>query len=105
MSSWLSYLNPLNWPKDISQSFISQLEHGLLYIFSLILNSILGAISSVFGILMDALNGIMSMIINTAISLGPLALPVFAIVIAVVLGAAYIGFGFARDMPVVGAYV
>ncbi|EQB70180.1 MAG: hypothetical protein AMDU1_APLC00071G0004 [Thermoplasmatales archaeon A-plasma] len=103
--SWLSYLNPLNWPKDITGSFLSQLEHGLLYIFTLVLNSILGAMSSVFGILMDALNGIMSMIINTAMSMGPLALPVFSIIIALVIGASYVGFGFARDMPVVGAFV
>lgn len=102
--SWLSYLNPLNWPKDISHSFISQLENGLLYIFSLILNGILNAMSSVFGVLTGLLNAIISMIINAAISLGPLALPVFAIGMAAVMGAAYLGFGLMKDMPVVGAF-
>ena len=55
--SWLSYLNPLNWPKDLSKSFISQLENGLLYLLALVLNAFLTVINSIFSILISSFEG------------------------------------------------
>lgn len=102
--SWLSYLNPLNWPKDLTNTFLSQFEHAMLYVFTLVLNAILGVFSSIFGLLMDLFEGTISMLIDAAISLGPFALPLFFIGSAAVIGAGYLGFRLFKDMPVVGAF-
>lgn len=100
----LSWLNPLNWYHDITSTFLSELEHGLEYLYSLVMQAILTATSSIFGIITTALNDVLEALVDLAIFLGPLALPVFAIVVALVIGIAYIAFGFVKDMPVVGAF-
>jgi phosphotransferase system glucose/maltose/N-acetylglucosamine-specific IIC component len=84
---------------------MQQLENGLLYIFSMILQAILGLISSVFGILMGAFQSAVMMMVQASESLGPFSLPVFIIGTAVVICAGYLAFALAKDTPVVGALV
>lgn len=105
--SWWNYggnWNPLNWPGDISKSFIHQVEGALGYIISLILTSFLGIINSLFGIGMTLFEGTLSKLISVAISMGPLALPVFAIGSSAFIGGLYLAFGVVKDLPVVGAF-
>ena len=102
--SWLSYLDPLNWPSDLSHSFMSQLEGGVIYLLTLILNSFLTIINSIFGWIMTAFEGVISMLVSVAIASGPLALPVFSIGITLLLGGAYVVFGALKDVPVVGSF-
>ncbi|MGP6221074.1 hypothetical protein [Caldiplasma sukawensis] len=103
--SWLSYLDPFNWPADLSNSFISQLEAGLLYVLDLVLNSILGIFNSIFGWLMLLFESLIGDLIDTAISIGPLALPVFVIGFVCIVGVAYVIFGGIKDVPVVGDFI
>lgn len=102
--NWLSYLNPLNWPKDLSNSFMSQLEAGIRYILTLILNSFLGMVNAAIQPLMSAYEDIVNLFVNMATAVGPFALPVFTVGMAAVIGAAYLGFGLMKDLPVVGSF-
>lgn len=103
--SWLSYLDPLNWPSDLSHSFVSQLEGGLLYILDLILDSILGLFNTIFGWLMTIFEGTISDLVDAAITMGPLALPVFVIGFTALVGGSYVIFGVVKDTPIVGDFV
>ena len=103
--SWLSYLNPLNWPSDLSQSFVSQLESGLLYIVTLLLNSFLVLSNSMFSILINTFESILGAIISLAESLGPFGLPIFVIGTTILIGTAFLSFQVAKDVPVVGSFV
>ncbi len=103
--SWLNYLNPLNWPSDLSSTFVSQLENGILYLFALVLDGLLtltGAfMSTIIGIIEITVGGI----ISAAADLGPLGLPIFVLGIVGILGFTALAFKAAKDMPVVGAFV
>lgn len=101
----LSWLNPLNWGKDLQKSFISEVEHALLYIFTLILNEFLTVFSTISGWGMDVANSTFSVIASAAIALGPFSLPVFSIMLAAIIGSAYIAFATMKDMPIIGAFV
>lgn len=103
--SWLSYLDPLNWPSDLSHSFISQLEGGVIYLLTVILNAFLGIFNTVFGWLMTAFEGVIGDLIDAAIAMGPLALPVFVIGFTALIGVSYVLFGLVKDTPVVGDFV
>ncbi len=105
MAWWQSPWLPWNYPKDLSNSFMQQLQNGLLYIFSMILQAILGVISSLFGLLMDAFQSVVMMMVQASESLGPFSLPVFIIGTAVVICTGYLAFALAKDTPVVGAFV
>ena len=102
--SWTSWLNPLNWPKNISQSSVSQVENALLYIFTLILDGILSIISSILGILMEIFQSFVTLLVNTSVSMGPFSLPVFVIGSAAMISSGYLVFEVVKDMPVVGAF-
>ena len=84
---------------------MQQLQNGLLYIFSMILQAILGVISSLFGLLMDAFQSVVMMMVQASESLGPFSLPVFVIGTGVVICVGYLAFAIAKDTPVVGAFV
>ncbi|MHB1440002.1 MAG: hypothetical protein ACYCSO_05130 [Cuniculiplasma sp.] len=103
--SWLSYLDPLNWPKDLTSGFVTQLENGLLYLLSLVLNSFLGIINSTAAIFMGLFKDMVLGLIGVSELLGPLALPVFTIGMISVIGFAYVAFGILKDTPVVGGFV
>lgn len=102
--SWTSWLNPLNWPKNISGSFVGQVENALLYIFTLILDGILSIISSILGILMTIFQSFVTLLVNASISMGPFSLPVFVIGSAAMISFTYLAFAMVKDMPVVGAF-
>lgn len=104
--AWWNYgggFNPLNWPGDISSSFVHQVEGAIGYIISLVLNSFLTVINSIFSFGMTLFENGVSSLINLAISLGPFALPIFGTGITAFLGGLYLTFGMVKDMPVVGA--
>lgn len=103
--SWLSYINPLNWPKDLTKSFVSQLENGLLYLLALILNAILAVLNSLSSILISSFEDAVGAIISSSESLGPFGLPAFIIGMVSLLMGAYLVFSVAKDIPVVGAFV
>ena len=68
--SWLNYLNPLNWPSDLSNAFIQQLENGLLYLLA----SFLDAILNLSGELGNALIGVLETIISGIIATSRIAI-------------------------------
>lgn len=103
--SWLQYLNPMNWAKDLSNSFISQFEHALLYVFSLILDEFLSLLNSVFGYMMGAFQGSVMWLVSVSVSLGPFSVPFFVIAAAAIISVSYLSFRLVKDMPVVGAFV
>ena len=105
MAWWQNPWLPWNYPKDLSNSFMQQLENGLLYLFAHILDAILTLISSILGLVMSIFQDFLGMLINSAIALGPLGLPVFVIGSAILIATLYLVFALAKDMPVVGAFV
>jgi len=105
MAWWQNPWLPWNYPKDLSNSFMTQLENGLLYLFAHILDVILGLISSILGMIMSIIQDFMGTLINTAIALGPLGLPVFVIGSTILIGVLYLIFAVAKDTPIEGAYV
>jgi hypothetical protein len=105
MSFWGGGWDPLNWPSEISHDFMSELENGLLYLFSQLLNSFLGLFEIMISIAMQTFNSFLLMIAYSAISLGPLSLPVFTLGLTIVLCVAYLAFMVAKDTPIVGAFV
>ena len=105
MAWWQNPWLPWNYPKDLSNSFMQQLENGLLYLFAHVLDAILSLISSVLGIIMSVFQDFVGMLIQSAISTGPLALPVFVIGTTLVIGTGFILFAMAKDTPVVGSFV
>ena len=102
---WQNPWLPWNYPKDLSNSFMSQLENGLLYLFADILNGLLTVISSVFGLLMSVFQDIVGWLIDIAIAMGPFAIPVFLIGTALVIGSGFLAFQLVKDTPVVGSFV
>ena len=102
---WQNPWLPWNYPKDLSNSFIHQLENGLLYLFADILNGLLTVISSVFGLLMSVFQDIVVWLIDIAIAMSPLAIPVFVIGTALVIGVGFLTFQLVKDTPVVGGFV
>jgi hypothetical protein len=105
MAWWQNPWLPWNYPKDLSNSFMQQLENGLLYLFAHILDGILGLISSIMGMIMSIIQDFLGLLINSSIALGPLALPVFVIGSAILIATLYLVFALAKDMPVVGSFV
>ena len=105
MAWWQNPWLPWNYPKDLSNSFMQQLENGLLYLFAHILDAILTLISSILGLIMSIFQDFLGLLINSAIALGPLGLPVFVIGSAILIAALYLVFALAKDMPVVGSFV
>jgi|ABOZ01.1.fsa_nt_gi hypothetical protein len=109
MSFWGGSWDPLNWPSDIyhsiASSFMSELEKGLLYLFYQLLLAFLGLYNSIIILAMQTFNSFLSMIAYSAISLGPLSLPIFTLGLTAVLCVAYLAFLLAKDTPVVGAFV
>ncbi|MDS0257758.1 hypothetical protein ApAK_08815 [Thermoplasmatales archaeon AK] len=102
---WQSPWLPWNYPKDLSSSFMQQLENGLLYIFSMILQAFLSVLSSVFALIMDAFQSVVTFLVQVSESLGPFSLPVFVIGTAVMICTGYLAFALAKDTPVVGGFV
>ncbi|MCL5990144.1 MAG: hypothetical protein M1166_07430 [Candidatus Thermoplasmatota archaeon] len=109
--SWFSNpIFPWNWPSDIANAIkaganyaTSKIEDVILYLFAQFLNTILSIISDIFGFLMSVFQGIMQWIVNLAISMGPLSVPVFVIITATMIGVGYLAFALVKDVPVVGA--
>lgn len=102
--SWLSYINPLNWPKDLSKSFISQLENGLLYLLALFLDALLSILNDASSIIISSFEGTIGAIISSSESLGPFGLPAFIIGMLSIFMGGYLIFSVAKDIPVVGAF-
>ena len=100
----LSYLNPLNWGKDLEKSAVSTFEHTLLYVFSLLLSEFLTFLSSIFGYIMDLVESTISWIVSFSTGMGIFTLPVFTSAVGAFLGACFLAFYFAKDLPVVGAF-
>jgi hypothetical protein len=103
--SWLNYLNPLNWPSDLSNTFIQQLGNGLLYLLASFLDAILNLSGELGNALIGVLETIISGIIVTGEALGPLGLAVMSVGIIGLIGSVFLAFKVARDVPVVGAVV
>ena len=103
--SWLNYLNPLDWPSDLSHAFIAQLENGILYLLALFLDAILNLSGELGNALIGVLETIISGIIVTGEALGPLGLAVMSVGIIGLIGSVFLAFKVARDVPVVGAVV
>ena len=101
----LSYLNPLNWGKDLEKSAVSTFEKTLLYVFSLLLSEFLSFLSSIFGYIMDLIESTISWIVSFSTSMGVFTLPVFTIAIGAFFGALFMAFYLAKDLPVVGAMI
>ena len=101
----LSYLNPLNWEKDLEKSAVSTFEKTLLYVFSLLLSEFLSFLSSIFGYIMDLIESTISWIVSFSTSMGVFTLPVFTIAIGAFFGALFMAFYLAKDLPVVGALI
>lgn len=100
--SILGYLNPLNWGKDISNTFLSELEKGLLYLLSSFLSSILSLFNSLMGVLMSILNGFISSLAYFTSFLGPFSLPIFFILVIFIFSLLLLAIQFVRNVPVVG---
>ena len=101
----LSYLNPLNWGQDLEKSAVSTFEHPLLYVFSLLLSEFLTFLSTIFGYIMDLVESTICWIVSFSTGMGIFSLPVFTIAIGAFLGACFLAFYSAKDLPVVGAFV
>ncbi len=95
-------LNPLNWGKDIKNSFMKELEHALLYLFYNFVNDMIALFSSILGIAMSTLNGFISGLVYSISDLGPVSIPVFiAVLLVIFLGSADL-FKLGKNLPVVG---
>jgi len=105
MAWWQNPWLPWNYPKDLSNSFMQQLENGLLYLFARVLAAILDLINSILGIIMSAIQDFLGTLINLSISIGPLGLPLFTIGCIVLIGGLYLAFALVKDTPVVGSFV
>ncbi len=103
MTSWINYLNPAYWATAVSNSFISQLENGLLYVLSVFLNAILGISSDIGSSISLSLEDTMYLIISISESLGPFGLPVVIIGLIGLIGFLILVFQVIKDVPVVGA--
>lgn len=103
--SWLNYLNPLNWPSDLSHTFVSQLEAGILYLLAIFLDAILNLSGELTGALIGSLETIISWIIVASEALGPLGLAVMSMGLIGLIGGVFLSFRLAKDVPVVGAMV
>ena len=103
--SLLSYLNPLNWGKDISNAFLGKVESALLYILDLILNAILSASNAILASMMSSVNFILNEIAAASELLGPFSLPAFFIAVTLIFIALDLAIGFLHDTPVVGDFV
>ena len=100
--SILGYLNPLNWGKDISSTFLSELEHGLLYLFSSFMSTIISLFNSLMGVLMSILNVFISSLVYFSSFLGPFSLPIFLILVIFIFSMLLLAIQFVHDVPVVG---
>lgn len=110
MGWYSSPLFPWNWPSDIMNAInagekyaTSKIEDAILYLFADFLNTLFGIISSIFGFLMIIFKGVVRDLVGVAEGMGPFSVPVFTIMIASMIGAAYLAFALVKDTPVVGA--
>lgn len=101
--SWLNYLNPLDWPSDLSNTFISQLENGILYLLALFLDAILNLSGELFSALTGMMEAIIGAIISTGESLGPFGLVIMLVGTTGSIGVVFLTFRVVKDVPVVGA--
>lgn len=101
--SWLNYLNPLDWPSDLSNAFVSQLENGILYLLALFLDAILNLSGELGSALTSIMETVISGIIETGEALGPIGLPAVLIGLIGLIGLVFLAFKTAKDVPVVGA--
>lgn len=95
---------PWNWPSDLQQSFVGQLESGLEYILHIIIVSFLGIFGSVLGLIEDAVSGVISDLLDILVPLGPFALPAAVFVLITAFGGASALFMAAKNLPVVGVF-
>lgn len=100
-----SWLNPLNWGKDISNAFLKNFENAFYYFLWLFLHELLSAFSSLFGLFDSSLESIISSIVYAVSLLGPASLPVFIVVLAAIFAGLLLAMGLVKDVPVVGALV
>jgi ABC-type antimicrobial peptide transport system permease subunit len=98
-------LNPLNWGKDIKQSFMAQLEKGLLYLFYLFVHAMLALFSALLGAGMDAVNDAIRYLVYTISFLGPFSIPVFFAVILILFLGSLDLFKLGKNLPVVGDFL
>ena len=101
----LGWLNPVNWGKDLEKSAVSTFEKTLLYVFSLLLSEFLSFLNSIFGYIMNLVESTISWIVSFSTVMGIFSLPVFTIAVGAFLGACFLAFYLAKDLPVVGAFV
>ena len=95
-------LNPLNWGKDIKDTFLHELEKGLLYLFYVIVNAILALFSALLGAGMDAVNDAIRSLVYVISFLGPFSIPVFFAVILIIFLGSLDLFKLGKNLPVVG---
>ena len=101
--SWLNYLNPLDWPSDLSNAFIAQLENGILYLLALFLDAILNLSGELFSALSGIMETVIGAIISTGEALGPFGLVIMVVGTTGSIGVVFLTFKVAKDVPVVGA--
>ncbi len=100
-----SWLNPLNWGKDIKNSFLKNFENALYYFLSLFLKELLAAFSSLFGLFDSSIESIISSIVYLVSFMGPASLPIFIVIMVAIFTGLILLIGLAKDVPVVGAIV
>lgn len=91
-------LAPWNWGKDVSSS----LEHGLLYLFYNFVKDLLALFSSLIGMGMSAVNGLIGSLVYYVSSLGSFSIPAFVIVLLVIFMGSLDLFKLGKNAPVVG---
>jgi hypothetical protein len=101
----LSELNPLNWGRDLKNSFIKDFENAFFYFLSLLLEEILSAFSALFGLFDSGYMQVVSSIVYSVSLLGPASFPIFIVILTAIFAGLFLLLGLVKDAPVVGAIV
>ena len=100
-----SDLNPANWFKFFGGIAINQIISAFFYILDMILNAIVTLFNIVMAFGMSTFEGMVVLIVNLAVAMGPLSLPVLIVGFVGITGAFFLAFGVLKDAPVVGSFV
>ncbi len=103
--SLAAYLNPATWASAISNSFITQLENGILYLLSLFLDALLGIAQSLGEMLSGTMEQVLYSVIAAGEAIGPFGLPAVILGLMGFVGLLILFFQSLKDVPVVGAVV
>lgn len=99
MAWWSNPYLPWNWGQDISKSFLTELENGLLYILQLILQKILDIEGEIVHLTDQMAYGLINELASFTISLGIFAGPIFIVLLTAVFGGIIILMGLIKDTP------